>query len=102
MMKYPLIVLTAFVATIGLSTPAIAQIRTPSQDFFEQGRVQLERELEILQGETSSLQEDEQKPESKPLLEVTPTPSSDTNQKPNQVETPQEKPNQPINKTPEN
>ncbi|MCP2732591.1 hypothetical protein [Limnofasciculus baicalensis] len=101
-MKYPLIVLTAFVATIGLTIPAIAQIRTPSQDFFEQGRVQLERELQILQEETSESPQDEQKPESKPLLEVTPTPSSDTNQKPNQVETPQEKPNQKINNTPQN
>lgn len=101
-MKYLLVILTTFVATIGLSTPVMAQIRTPSQDFFEQGRVQLERELQILQGQTSESPQDEQKPESKPLLEVAPTPSSDTNQKPNQGETPQEKPNQQINNTPEN
>ena len=101
-MKYPLVVFTAFIATIGLTIPAMAQIRTPSQDFFEQGRVQLERELQILQGETPESPQDGQKPESKPLLEVTPPPSSDTNQKPSQVETPQEKPNQQINNTPRN
>lgn len=101
-MQYPLVILTAFIATIGLTIPATAQIRTPSQDFFERGRVQLERELEILQGQTSESPLDEQKPESKPLLEVTPIPSSDSNQKPNQVETPEEKPNQQINNTPEN
>ncbi|HBE17252.1 MAG TPA: hypothetical protein DEG17_27530 [Cyanobacteria bacterium UBA11149] len=100
-MKYPLFILTAIISTIALTIPAIAQIRTPSQDFFEQGRELLERELQLLQGQNSELPEEGNKPESKPLLEVTPTPSEDDNQNPDAVETPEAKPNQPVN-TPKN
>ncbi|HBB34100.1 MAG TPA: hypothetical protein DDZ80_02930 [Cyanobacteria bacterium UBA8803] len=101
-MKFVFVALTTVLTAIGITIPATAQIQSPSQDFFEQGWEQLEREIQILQGERSdssdSLSDAEENvspPESKPLLEVNPSSSSDPNQKPNEVEPPNQQPNQP-------
>ncbi len=93
-MKFGVVVLTIAVSSIGLTVPAIAQIRNPSQDFFWQGRQRLEREIQVLQENPSSSDETLQKPPSKPLLEVRPARTSDTNQQQNEVETPQQQPEQ--------
>jgi hypothetical protein len=89
-MKFGVVVLTIAVSSIGLTVPAIAQIRNPSQDFFWQGRQRLEREIQVLQENPSSSDETLQKPPSKPLLEVRPARASDTIQQQNEVETPQQ------------
>jgi hypothetical protein len=93
-MKSEIALLTILLATIGLSVPVTAQIRNPSQDFFEQGRVQLEREIESLQGEPHESEQNSQKPRSEPLLEVSPSPADGSTQKPNEGKTPSEKPNE--------
>ena len=79
---------------MGLAVPVSAQIRNPSQDFFEQGRDRLEREIHVLQENSPNLEQSNQKPQSKPLLEVRPSPGSTTNEKPNAVEIPQQQPNE--------
>lgn len=88
-----IIILTA----IGLSVPVVAQIQRPSQDFFNQGREQLEREIQVIQSESSNSPQNPQKPQSQPILEVSPSPTSDAfggsqsdhrHQQPTQLETP--------------
>ena len=85
---------TLLLITIGLSVPVVAQIRNPSQDFFEQGREQLEREIESLQGESTESQQNPQKPQSTPLLEISPSPANDSIQKPTEDKIPSQKPNE--------
>lgn len=69
-----IIILTAF----GLTVPVVAQIQRPSQDFFNQGREQLEREIQVIQSESSNSPQNPQKPQSEPILEISPSPTSDT------------------------
>ena len=85
---------TLLLTTIGLSVPVMAQIRNPSQDFFEQGRERLEREIESLQGESTESEQNPQKPQSAPLLEISPSPADDSTQKPTEEKIPSQKPNQ--------
>ena len=93
-MKLTGIALTTILITISLTVPVIAQIKRPSQDFFEQGREQLEREIQNLQQAPSDSEGSLQKPRSEPVLEVSPSPESTPRQKPNEDETPTHKPNE--------
>lgn len=94
-MKPQVIALTLLLASIGLIVPVSAQIRNPSQDFFEQGRERVEREIQLLQAKPDYLEENQQKPNSEPLLEILPSPEISPNQEPREVESPQQKPNEP-------
>lgn len=75
-MNYKAVVLLTLLTTIGFTLPATAQIQNPSQDFFEQGWEQLEREIEILR-EKPLTEETNQSAESEPLLEVKPNPATE-------------------------
>ena len=88
-MNIKLILVSPLIGTIGLTVPVTAQIRNPSQDFFDRGREQLEREIQVLQGESLNLQGNLEQRPSEPILEVSPSPS-DT---PDAVETPNQPPN---------
>lgn len=96
-MKFGVVVLTTLLTTMGLTVPVAAQIQRPSQDFFEQGRQQLEREIQILQGAPIDIGETLQNLQSEPLLEVRPLPQSSSSEQ-NQVETFRQKPNE-VNNT---
>jgi hypothetical protein len=91
-MKSGVVALITLLTSMGLAVPVTAQIQSPSQDFFEQGREQLEREIQVLQGNPPNSEQSLQKPHSEPVLEVSPSPASDRNQKPNEVEIPSQKP----------
>lgn len=93
-MKLRIVSITTLIATIGLTVPVMAQIRNPSQDFFDRGREQLEREIQVLQGESFNLEENLKKPSSEPLLEVSPSPTHSPSETSNEVETPSQPPNQ--------
>jgi hypothetical protein len=93
-MKFGIVALTTLITTIGLAVPVNAQIRRPSQDFFDQGRERLEREIQGLQGEPSNSEQSLKKPQAEPLLEVSPLPGSDRIQPPNQVEIPKPVPSE--------
>jgi hypothetical protein len=80
---------------MGLTVPATAQIRRPSQEFFEEGREQLEREIQILQ--QPSVELNLQETDSEPLLEVSPSPENSRIQQPNEVEPPSLQPNEESN-----
>ena len=93
-MKTRVAALTSLIATIGLTVPVAAQIRNPAQDFFDQGREQLEREIQVLQAEPFMLQENLEKPASQPLLDVSPALTNPPSEQPQQVEPPTEQPNE--------
>lgn len=93
-MDIRVVAFTVFVTTLGLTVPVMAQIRNPSQDFFEQGRERLEREIQILQTEPFSLEGNLEASPSKPALEVSPSPVNPANENPNQEETPSQQPNE--------
>ncbi len=93
-MKFGVVALTTLLTAIGLAVPVTAQIKRPSQEFFEQGRDQLEREIQNLQQAPSDSQGSLEKPRSEPVLEVSPSPESTPSQKPNEDETPTHKPNE--------
>jgi hypothetical protein len=107
-MKFSVVALTTLVTTLGLAVPGMAQIRNPSQDFFDQGRERLEREIQVLQSEPTNSEQSQKKPQSEPLLEVSPDVGGDRigplndlkkpNVKPGEVETPQSQPN-PLHKS---
>lgn len=82
-MKLSVVLITGIVMLIGLSVPVIAQINRPSQDFFEQGREQLEREIQILREETPNTQKN---PE--PVLKVSPSPDHNSQPQPSPSATP--------------
>jgi hypothetical protein len=92
--KSGVIALTLLLSTMGLAIPAMAQIHNPSQDFFERGREQLEREIQVLQGEAPDLEESLQQPESEQLLDVRPSPEHSPNSQPDDVEAPNPKPDE--------
>lgn len=91
-MNIKLLLVSTLIGTIGLTVPVTAQIRNPSQDFFDRGREQLEREIQGLQGEGEpfSLEGNLEQPPSEPILEVSPSPS----ETPDAVETQSQPPNQ--------
>lgn len=91
-MNIKLVLVSTLIGTIGLTVPVTAQIRNPSQDFFDRGREQLEREIQVLQGEGEpfSLEGNLEQPPSEPLLEVSPSPI----ETPDAVEIPSQPPNQ--------
>ncbi len=82
------IALLTLIATMSLGVPVIAQTLNPSQEFFERGREQLEREIQMLQAEPFHLEENLEKPPSKPLLEVSPFPTNPPSETPQPIETP--------------
>ncbi|NEO33125.1 MAG: hypothetical protein F6K36_22410 [Symploca sp. SIO3C6] len=93
-MKYPVAALTVLL-TLCLGVPVAAQSRNSSQDFFEQGWDELEREVRILQTEESDpaklLSDPEellQQSPSESTLEVCPDPDSELNQQFNEEEIP--------------
>ncbi len=74
-MNYKVVVLiTFFITTIGFAVPGTAQIQNRSQDFFDQGWEQIEREIEILREKPLEEEANSQSPESEPLLDVQPSP----------------------------
>ena len=91
-MKIRVVAFTILVTTLGLTVPVTAQIRNPSQDFFEQGRERLEREIQILQTEPFSLEGKLEASPSEPALEVSPSPVNSPNENPNGEETPSQQP----------
>jgi hypothetical protein len=95
-MNIKLVLVSTLIGTIGLTVPVTAQIRNPSQDFFDRGREQLEREIQALQGEGEAfnLEGNLKQPPSEPILEVSPSPTTSPSETPNEVETPSQQPNQ--------
>jgi hypothetical protein len=95
-MNIKLILVSTLIGTIGLTVPVTAQIRNPSQDFFDRGREQLEREIQVLQGagEPFSLEGNLEQPASEPILEVSPSPTTFPSETQDGVETPSPQPNQ--------
>ncbi|AFZ18065.1 hypothetical protein [Allocoleopsis franciscana] len=99
-MNIKLVLVSTLIGTIGLTVPVTAQIRNPSQDFFERGREQLEREIQVLQGEGEpfSLEGNLEQPPSEQILEVSPSPI----ETPDALETPNQPPIQVDNPEQEN
>lgn len=93
-MKYTIATSITLLATMSFAAPGTAQIQNRPQDFFEQGRERLEREIETLQ--TEALEEaDSQAQEAEPLLEVNPSPEGESRETPaDEQETPNQKPDQ--------
>ena len=92
-MKLGVILITEIVTLIALNVPVIAQINPPSQDFFEQGRERLEREIQILREEAPNTQQNPlKKPE--PVLEISPSPDHDSQPQPSPLATPSPTPTQ--------
>lgn len=88
-MNSRIVTFTTLLASLNLALPVSAQILRPSQEFFEEGREQLEQEIQILQidpfdldaesSQDPDLDESLQQGESEPLLEVQPAlPSAPT------------------------
>jgi hypothetical protein len=90
------VLLSTLIGTIGLTLPVTAQIRNPSQDFFDRGREQLEREIQVLQGEGGAfiLEGNLEQQPSEPILEVSPSPTTSPSETQDEVETPSQQPNQ--------
>lgn len=97
-MNIKLVLVSTLIGTIGLTVPVTAQIRNPSQDFFDRGREQLEREIQVLQGESLNLPGNLDQQSSEPILEVSPSPS----ETPDAVETPSQQQNPVDNREQEN
>lgn len=76
-------------ATIGMVAPVTAQLRSPSQDFFEQGWEQLEREIQNLQT-TPPAAELLEEADLNPTPEVCPVDEREACPEPSRNETPQE------------
>jgi hypothetical protein len=76
-MKFSSVAVSTILMLVGLAIPVIAQLQRPSQDFFNQGRDQLEREIQVIQNESSNSPQNPQKSPSEPILEISPTPTSD-------------------------
>ena len=93
-MNIKLVLLSTLIGIIGLTVPVMAQIRNPSQDFFDQGREQLEREIQVLQGESLNLGDSLEKRPSEPILDASPAPTPSPSEMPNELETPSQQPNQ--------
>ncbi len=101
-MKLGDVALTALLIIISSTAPVMAQIRNPSQDFFERGWEQLEQEIQILQGEQPNPDGNLEKVPPKPLLEVSPSPSNSPNQPINEIESPSQQPGEVENSPQEN
>lgn len=93
-MNIKVVLLSTLIGTTGLTVPVMAQIRNPSQDFFDRGREQLEREIQVLQGESINLGVNLEKQPSEPILDTSPIPIPSPSETPNEVETPTQQPNQ--------
>lgn len=91
-LKFTLVLLTTIVTAISIIAPVIAQINRPSQDFFDQGREQLEREIQILQDSPNTPQNPQRKPT--PILEVSPSPDHERKPQPLPSKTPLPTPTQ--------
>jgi hypothetical protein len=75
-MNYKVLAITTVLTTMGFALPGTAQNQNRSQDFFEQGWEQIEREIEILREKPLEEEANSQSPESEPLLDVQPSPTS--------------------------
>lgn len=91
-MKLAVVFITGIVTIIGLNVPVVAQINRPNQDFFEQGREQLEREIQILRESPNTPQNPQKTPE--PVLKVSPSPDHDCQPQPAPSATPLPTPTQ--------
>jgi DNA-directed RNA polymerase specialized sigma54-like protein len=101
-MKFTIGILTTVLTTISITGQAMAQARTPAQEFFEQGWDQLEREIRILQNDKPEAEESLQHESGgKPLLDVNPTADSETHPEIEGIETPNSQP-EPIDDAPVN
>ena len=74
-MNYKVLAITTLLTTMGFALPGTAQNQNRSQDFFEQGWEQIEREIEILREKPLEEEAKSQSPESEPLLDVQPSPT---------------------------
>ena len=75
-MNYKVLALTTVLTTMSFALPGTAQNQNRSQDFFEQGWEQIEREIEILREKPLEAEANSQSPESEPLLDIQPSPTS--------------------------
>jgi len=101
-MKFTIVILTTILTTIGITSGAMVQARTPTQEFFEQGWDQLEREIRILQQDNPEAEESlQQESETEPLLEVNPTADSETRLEIEGIEPPNSQPD-PVDDSPVN
>lgn len=89
-LKFTVVFLTAWVTTISLIAPGIAQIIRPSQDFFNQGREELEREIQILRESPNTPENPQKTPE--PILKVSPSPANEANPLPSATPSPTPEP----------
>jgi hypothetical protein len=87
-MNYKVVVLITFFTTIGFAVPGTAQIQNRSQDFFDQGWEQIEREIEILREKPLEEEANSQSPESEPLLDVQPSPVNQSGEPLDEEESP--------------
>ena len=74
-MNYKVLAITTLLTNMGFALPGTAQNQNRSQDFFEQGWEQIEREIEILREKPLEEEAKSQSPESEPLLDVQPSPT---------------------------
>lgn len=87
-MNYTAITLITLITTIGFAIPGNAQIQNRSQDFFDEGWEQIEREIEILQEKPLAEEANSQSPESEPLLDVKPSPVDESGEQLDEEEIP--------------
>lgn len=91
-MNYKVVVVITLFTTIGFAVPGTAQIQNRSQDFFEQGWEQIEREIEILREKPLEEEANSQSPESQPLLDIRPSAASQSGEQLDEEAIPSEKP----------
>ena len=87
-MNYKVLAITTLLTTMGFALPGTAQNQNRSQDFFEQGWEQIEREIEILREKPLEEEANSQSPESEPLLDVQPSPTSQSGEQLDEEEIP--------------
>ena len=87
-MNYKVLALTTLLTTMGFALPGTAQNQNRSQDFFEQGWEQIEREIEILREKPLEEEANSQSPESEPLLDVKPSPVNESGEQLDEEEIP--------------
>jgi hypothetical protein len=88
-MKLSATIYLTWLAIISMAAPVAAQLRSPSQDFFEQGWEQLEREIQNLQTNPPATELLEEA-DSNPTPEVCSADEGEACPEPSPNETPQE------------
>ena len=87
-MNYKVVALISLFTTISFTVPGTAQIQNRSQDFFDEGWEQIEREIEILREKPLEEEANSQSPESEPLLDGKPSPVNESGEQLDEEEIP--------------